>query len=675
MMTDNNRKASILIVDDNAAKRLALTSVLEQPGQDVVAVESGRDALRLLLQHNYAVILLDVQMPEMNGFETAALIRSRKQSETTPIIFVTAYTRAESDMLQGYSLGAVDFIFTPIIPEVLRAKVAVFVDLHRQTESLKDLQQHLETLVEQRTEALTAEVAERNRAEAKVTRLNRLYAVLSGINTASIRIRDRQQLFVETCNIAVQHGQFRMAWIGWPDAAGTCLIPVAKAGFEAGYLDQLRLPLKEAAEDNSSRLFVRVLRDKMPAVCNDINTNPQMASWREEALQRDYRSAAVFPLMVGDQARGVLALYAQEVGFFDTEEMKLLTELAADVSFALEYNEKGERLNYLAYYDALTGLANRVLFQDRLNQALTYAQRLGSRLAVLYVDLDYFKNVNDSLGHNAGDQLLKQAGARLAACVRDCDTMARLSGDEFAAILVNVISEDAVALMAHKIIRRMAAPFMIDNHELSITSSIGIAFTPRDGESSEALLKSADTALYHAKYLGRNNIQLCTAEMTDKANLRLKRENKLRRALKLGQFELHYQPKIEVQNGRISGLEALIRWNDPENGLVLPVNFIPILEETGMIFEVGRWAMQQALADCRLWHKEGLQPPLIAVNVSATQLQHKDFVEMVERELNCAENSCTLEFEITESMVMQDVEASIAKLQAIREMGGGSGSG
>ena len=394
-------KASILVVDDNPAKRLALVSVLEQLNQNLVVAESGRDALRLLLSHEYALILLDVQMPDMDGFETAALIRSRKQSEVTPIIFVTAYSRGETDMLHGYSEGAVDYVFTPIIPEILRAKVSVFVDLYRKTQVIKRHEEDLENLVEQRTAALTAEIAERKRAEARITRLNRVYAVLSGINTTIVRVREPQELFDEACRIAVEHGKFSFAWIGTLDADTRQVTPVARAGRDDGYLDQINLTAMADTPGNC-RLTAEAITQAKPVICNDIATDDRMNGWRSEALNRGYRSVAVFPLMLGARPVGVFLLYAPEADVFDEEEMRLLIEMAGDISFALDHIQKEERLNYLAYFDAITGLPNRALFHERVEQRIGAAHRDRKVFSVIMLDLERFSSINESLGRQAG---------------------------------------------------------------------------------------------------------------------------------------------------------------------------------------------------------------------------------------------------------------------------------
>ncbi len=521
--------------------------------------------------------------------------------------------------------------------------------------------------VQQRTAALTEEIAERTRAEQKVKRLNRIYAVLSGINTTIVRTHGRQELFAEACRIAVEHGQFRMAWIGLLDPSGVNITPVARAGFDDGYLDQMRLITRDDVPD-SYPLVAQVLRENVPIICNDIGTDPQMARWREEALRRGYCSLVVFPLVVEDKAVGLLALYATETGFFDSQEMKLLVDLASNLSFALDYLEKRDRLNYLANYDSLTGLPSRPLLLDRLNQEL--AHRPVSAFALLFVGIDHFKKINDSLGHNSGDQLLKQLAIRFADSLREGDTVAHLGGDEFVWIMVNMPSEEDASVLAQKILKLGAEPFIIDGRELFVTCSIGIALSTNDGKDAETLMMNASAALYRAKDQGHNNAQFCTAEMNAKALQRLTLESKLRHALEHSEFQVHYQPKLSLANGQVVGAEALVRWLHPEMGMISPADFIPLAEETGLIVPLGEWVLNNACQQMRRWLDAGLAVPPVAVNLSARQFRQENLVQMVRQALHTHQlEAKLLALEITESAAMHDVEQTISILHELKAIG------
>ena len=488
-------KANILVVDDNPSKRTAIVAVLDSLQQNIVAVESGREALRSLLDNEYAVILLDVQMPIMDGFETAELIRSRASSEYTPIIFITAYTHAETDMLRGYSLGAVDFIFTPIIPEILRAKVSVFIELFHKTQALKRHEEHLEGLVEQRTLALTAEIAER------------------------VQVQDR--------------------------------------------------------------------------------------------------------------------------------------------------------LHHIAHHDALTGLPNRIFFVERLKQVLSRAQWHKRSVAVLFFDLDRFKLVNDTLGHEAGDQLLRMATERLLTCLRDGDTLARFGGDEFAAFLDDIASPDDVAPIMREFLHVLALPFMIDDHEFFISGSIGISLYPHDGGDTKTLMKNADTAMYRAKQHGGNSYQFYRLDMNAHALQRLELETSLRYAVERQEFVLHYQPQFDLNNGGIVGFEALLRWQRPEKKLVLPLEFISVLEETGLIMSVGEWVLHAACAQHQAWCATTLPSSLrMAVNISGRQFDNNNLVESIRRlQQSCHMDPMSLEFEITESILIKNTQPAMEILQEISALG------
>jgi diguanylate cyclase (GGDEF)-like protein len=654
----------ILAVDDEPGNLTVIEAVLAPLGCRMVKATSGAQALAALLAEEFAVILLDVQMPSMNGFETATLIRARERSMHTPIIFLTASEKTQGRVFQGYAVGAVDYMFKPYDPDILRSKVKVFVELYR-------LRGRLEQLVTERTAALTAEVEERKKQEAKVVRLNRVYAVLSGINTTIVRTRDRQKLFEEACRIAVEHGEFRMAWIGLLEPNGVDVTPVARAGFDDGYLDQIRLTARDDVAD-SCLLVAGVLRGNTPIVCNDIGTDARMARWREEALARGYRSLVVFPLRVGDKTVGLLLLYAPDKDFFDTEEMRLLAEIAGDVSFALDHIGKAERLDYLAYYDVLTELPNRALFYDRANQLLRAAQTQGGgrKVALVLLDLERFHTVNETLGRGAGDAALRQVAERLSAGRLGPDHLARIGADVFAVVLGDLEKEEQAAhFVERRVIGLLHEPIVVGGQKLRVSARAGIALFPADGADVDTLFHNAEAALKKAKLSGDRYL-FYTPELNARTAERLTLENKLRRALEHRELALHYQPVVDLAKGNISGLEALMRWNDPDAGFVPSARFIPVMEETGLILEAGRWALEQAVADFRRWQANGLHPPRVAVNVSQIQLRQRDFVATVERALSGAAGAAgVLELEITESLIMRDVEANIHKLKAVRGMG------
>lgn len=330
-----------------------------------------------------------------------------------------------------------------------------------------------------------------------------------------------------------------------------------------------------------------------------------------------------------------------------------------------------EELLHLASHDALTHLPNRSLLLDRLSQALAYANRSSGQVAIMLIDLDRFKNINDSLGHDVGDKIIMEVGRRLSSLGQHGDTIARVGGDEFVVVLPDVTREETVAMLAQQTLESLSQPLTIQGHEFYPTGSIGISLYPKDGHDSQALLKNADTAMYRAKDAGRNNFQFYASEMNARALDRLKLESGLRRALEREEFVLHYQPQMDIVTGGIVGVEALLRWEPPGQPVVFPEDFIPIAEETGLIMPIGEWVLRTACAQNKAWQTSGRFPKMkVAVNLSARQFKQQDIVKMVSRVLSqtgCAASS--LELEITESIIMENPEAAVQTLQNLSDMG------
>jgi diguanylate cyclase (GGDEF)-like protein/PAS domain S-box-containing protein len=505
----------------------------------------------------------------------------------------------------------------------------------------------------------------RREQEHRIERLSRVKDMQSGINSAVAHVRERKSLLEEVCRIAVSKGGMRAAWVGWHDAQARRIRPIASAGILEGFLELVNLSTNVPPEQEDS-MAVQVIQQGRPRVTNDLAARTGHA-YRKEALERGYLAMMHLPLMVGDTTEGVLILYAPEIGFFDEEEVRLLEGLAADVSFALESLEKSERLEYLAYYDPLTGLPNRSLFQDRLSQSL-HSRGGDSRLiAVVLLDLQRFRRVNETFGRTTGDELLRRAGARLKSAN---DSAARIGVDMFGLVLRGARTAVELNRTLEAIVdASFSEPFALMGNELRVSCRAGVAVFPNDGTDADALLRNAEAALRRSKREAER-ILFYAPEMNARAAEALAIETRLRRATEKREFVLHYQPKVNLASGLIAGLEALIRWQEPGTGLVPPGHFIPVLEETGLIVEVGRWAMEQTFADLRAWAKAGIKVPRVAVNVSAIQLQRKDFVDVMIGEIERGgDNPEWLELEITESLVMRNVEDSTRKLSILRGMG------
>ncbi|MFA7606266.1 MAG: EAL domain-containing protein [Rhodocyclaceae bacterium] len=329
-----------------------------------------------------------------------------------------------------------------------------------------------------------------------------------------------------------------------------------------------------------------------------------------------------------------------------------------------------DKISYLAHHDALTGLPNRFSLHERIEQMMAFARRLDDCLAVMLINLDRFKTINDTLGHNVGDQLLIQVAKRLKRSVRDSDIVARLGGDEFVVVLTGVEAAEAVAEIAAMIVRQIATPYDIGGHELHTSPSVGICFYPQDAEATEELIKNADIAMYHAKAMGRSNYQFFTQQMRTMVSQRVSAERELEQALEQGQFVLHYQPQIESGSGRVVGLEALVRWRHPTRGLVSPIDFIELAEESRLIIPLGQWVVHEACRQLKAWHESGLTQLHMSVNLSPLQFQDKNLPALVRQALrSSALPPACLHLEITESMAMKNPEENVRMMQRLNEIG------
>lgn len=383
-------------------------------------------------------------------------------------------------------------------------------------------------------------------------------------------------------------------------------------------------------------------------------------------------------ILAGGKTDSLEAVFRARDGRLITVEGNLTGIIKDDKSAAIwgicrdisDRKQTQEQLYRLAHHDTLTGLPNRILFLDRLKQARALAHRQKLHMAILFLDLDRFKIINDTLGHSIGDKLLQSVAQRLNSCVREVDTVARIGGDEFIIVLVNLKEASDAEKVAQKISTTLSASFNIEGHELFATTSIGISLYPEDGDDLDNLVKKADIAMYSAKGLGRNTHQYYESSMDEHAHKRLVLENGLRKALEGDEFHLHYQPKIDATSGAITAMEALLRWVHPDLGLLPPSEFIPLAEETGLIVPIGEWVLTKACQQNKAWQQEGLPPVRVAVNLSGYQLQQKNLVEIVNRALaQSGMDPCYLELEITETVIMQNPDFAITILGELQELG------
>ena len=628
--------ATILVADDNRANREALAALLESTGHSVVRAVDGREALARAREARPALVISDVLMPMMDGYELARRLKAEPATAGTALMFYTAYFAGQDAQALAQAHGVSRVLVKPSEnAEILRQVEAVLASRNEAPAQIAAGldQEHLRVMVDQLLEKTGALEAQQRRIE----RLNRTLAVLSAVNALIVRAADRQALLDEACRIAVEKGGFRLAAIGLSDPLGQEIRQVAAAG-----------------EGSAERELARLKLGTRSLIWNDAQSG----------------SFVALPLLAGGETTGILLLYARSRDFFDEEEMRLLHELAGDIAFALRHIAQKARMDYLAYHDSLTDLPNRSLFTDRLTQVLNAARREKRFAAAIFVDVERFRMVNESFGRKAGDDLLREVGARLRQAAREQDTVARVGADHFA---VAVAPFDRPGDTAYTFLERLdeslAQPIVIEGVELRVALKSGIAVFPTDGESTETLCANAETALIKAKQQGSRCL-FYAPEMNARVAESLAMENRLRRALDDGMLALHYQPKIDVVSGAVAGLEALIRWNDPELGVVPPARFVSLLEETGMILAAGRWALRKTVEDIRRWQGLGLKVPRTSVNVSALQLRQKDFVDSVLDAIAQSEGVAPLlDIEITESVLVDDIEESTRKLQALRRAG------
>ncbi len=398
----------------------------------------------------------------------------------------------------------------------------------------------------------------------------------------------------------------------------------------------------------------------------------QDASFRRAPLaaKAGLHGAFAFPIRFGNDILGVMEFYSRGSRQPDEVLVQSTRSIGSQIGQFMARRQAEERVLRLAHYDELTGLPNRNMFNQQLTRALAQARRNDKALAIMFIDLDRFKNINDTLGHEAGDRVLKEIAGRLRGCLREVDTVGRLGGDEFVVLIEEVPQSAQVAVVAQKILAAVAKPFLLDAQEFHISASIGISTYPADSKDMQSLLKNADISMYRAKEQGKNNYQFYSAQMNVHTHARLAMESDLRCALQGQEFLLHYQPKVDIRSGRIAGVEALVRWQQPAKGLIPPAQFIPLAEETGLIVPIGEWVLNAACAQNKSWQDQGLLPLRMAVNLSARQFSQENLVQDVARILGeTGMAPAALELEITESMVMSNPQDAVRLLGKLKDLG------
>lgn len=529
------------------------------------------------------------------------------------------------------------------------------------------------------TVAAVRDMTPLKQAEQRIVRLSHCYAALSRTSAAITRCTNAQELFRQICRVVVDLDQIQLVTIGFVDPETGGFQPAAHAGRVPGYPRHLvNAPISsDPSLAEGWGLTSLAIRQGVPVVCNDILADPNTRFWHQTAEELGIQAGAAFPLQQNHQVVGCLSAYAAERDFFDADLTKLLGQLAGEVSFALDLFEREsqrksaeDRIHHLATHDALTGLPNRTLLLDRLAQAIHGAQRKQHCVGVLFLDLDHFKTINDSQGHGVGDQLLQAVAQRLRASTRQEDTLARQGGDEFILVLSDLPEPAAAGRVAEHLLQMLQAPFVLNHQALHIGASIGISIYPMDASDPPTLIRFADSAMYQAKDAGRSAYVFFTTELNARVSELFDLGNELRQALERDEFVLHYQPQVELATGRPVGVEALIRWQHPQRGLISPIRFISVAEETGLIGPIGEWTLRTACAQNRLWQEAGLPSLPVAVNLSARQWLQPNLENQVIDALAFAGlEPRFLELEITENLLMRDTDKMIETMRRLRAGG------
>ncbi|MFA5985650.1 MAG: EAL domain-containing protein [Methylococcaceae bacterium] len=799
-MDRRHGKAKILIVDDTVASLKLGSDILKAEGYQVRSAISGELAVESAISDPPDLILLDILMPGLTGFEVCEQLKANPNTHNVPVIFVSALPDAK-EKVRGFGLGAVDFITKPYQHEELMARVQTHLEVDH-------LRNHLEEMVAERSSELQAselklkasldrlirantqlrtllntipdlvwlkdpdgvflacnlqferlmgakeanivgktdydfvdkeqadrfrehdclamlsrkvsaneewivfaengyrglfeilktpmfgancapigvlgvarDITERHAAETKIQRHMHLYAALNECNKAIVHCTNEGELFLQICKAAVLSGDMKTAWVGLTDPATQMIRPVASYGEGISEIGRIKISAAADSAYGNGPSGIAI-REERPFWCDDFMHDAITKPWHQQSIQANWAASASLPLSRSGKVVGAFILYADKANAFDADTRELLVGMARDISFALDnFNREIARkqaedeIARLAFYDPLTNLPNRRLLLDRLQQSLANSKRHANFGAVMFIDLDDFKTLNDTKGHSTGDLLLVEVAKRLLLCLREGDTVARLGGDEFVVIL-NELSLDAslaatqAEAVGHKILATIGQTYQLQGYEHFCSASMGIELFRNHDATVDELLKYTDIAMYQAKRAGRNSLLFFDPAMQADLEEHMALAKDLRCALAENQFKLYYQMQVN-QAQQILGAEVLIRWQHPQRGLVSPANFIPLAEETGLILPIGKWVLEVACAQLDIWrHDPQKQELQLAVNVSASQFHQPDFVEQVHQILNRYQfNANRLKLELTESLILHDIEDTIIKMEQLRALG------
>ena len=722
----DGRRPVILVVDDQPLNLTAITDIVRSFGCEVRAAGNGATALRYAaIDPRPDLILLDVMMPGMDGHQVLAALRAQADTRDIPVMFVTALDTPE-DEETGLHEGAADYITKPIQPAVLRARIEIQLELQRARRQLAAQNQWLEQEVGRRVEQNRV-LQQRLELTLEASGLavweylpdhgslhwSRGMAAIFGLPAAPATLDDWLAMFEEEDGFRLRRtieagqdlpaGEFRMQpgendrrWVEIRGKALNSTVDGQKTTFsgiladitdrrQVATMQRLAATVLAGINDgivitdrHASILMVNQAVSRITGyeAGEMIGRNPSMLKsgahtpafyrnlWatldRNENWQGEITNRRKDGSLVSEWLN-ILPVH---------DEQGKLTNYIGIFSDLSERKEAATRIQYLATFDPLTDLPNRNLFSDRLNQALSNMRRYRRQTAVILLDLDRFRSINDTLGPPVGDEVLIEVGRRLQLQVREGDTVGRRGGNEFGFIMANVAHEHDTIALVQRMLDAVTAPFEIGGTRFSLTASMGISIGPRDSEDADQLLKAADMALARAKAAGRNGFRFYSPAMDADAARRLSLELAMRDALAQHQFSVVYQPQVSLETGHLLGMEALLRWHHPQFGAISPAEFIPIAEETGMILAIGQWVLESACEQTRRWLDLGVVPLRVAVNLSARQFRQSDLVRQVASALQRSGLAPgALELEITESAFIDNIDAAVTQAQALKELG------
>ncbi len=639
---------SALYVEDNEVLRVSTQELLQNYFKKLDVAKNGREGLehykKSLELHAYDIVIADINMPYMDGIE---MVREmRRLCDEQAVLFLSAHNEKDY-LLEAIRLGVNSYLMKPLDLEELG----------------KVLFQSAKSIVNQR------KVEEQMLQEQKRNRLVEHYQKAL-MEWANIDFEDTENSLKKATELSAKTLNIGRVSIWLFNEEGTAIVckdlySLNEDEHSSGFVLE---------KDDFPRYF-KALEERRVIVMDETRKDLPASEFMEEYLEPlGIYSMLDIPLLQEGKLLGVVCHESlDKVHNWCFEEQEFAMSLSNNIVLSLEIDKRYEmqkKLDYQAHHDELTGLPNRTLFLDRLEHAIQQNRRNKRQIALLFIDLDHFKEINDSFGHDTGDDVLKILTRRLSEHIREGDSLARLGGDEFTLILDNIVDTKVIVDIIQKLFLCTKEAISVDDQELYVTLSIGISIYPNDGESVEALLKHADAAMYKAKGEGRNTYQYYTQEMTEKAVERVFIETGLRQAIEKEEFEVYYQPQHNGIDDSLIGMEALIRWNREKDGLILPDTFIPIAVETGLVVEIDRWVMETAIKQFVRWYEEGLKPGRLSLNLTMRQLMQGDFIPFVKSVLQkYGYRGNWIEIELTEGRIMNDPEAVIERLEEIKKMG------